>query len=678
MVECYSRMLIDNHITEDDPSFITAFDAQRYVSLVKQSGVDAFMIYACDHNGNCYYPTRVGHPHRNLHRHDNYGDLIRLVRQQGIHPIAYYTVVYHNHPAKSHPTWRMASASGQQHDHRYWWACPNSREYVEFTKSQLAEIIAYDIDGIFIDMTFWPVVCCCPNCREKFLKLTGKEIPEAIDWNNPDWVAFQRFRESSMVAYCQELAGFIKSIKPITVTFQNSPIIFGWSWGQTPGIANACDYTSADFYGGKYQHILGAKILAACSSKQPYEYMTSRCVNLNDHTSMKSEADLLCEASTTLASGGAYFFIDAINPDGSLNPAVYERLGRVSSHLAPFVSQMKHYRPTLSADTGLYFSMSSFIDPSLNGKALKDLEFSSNLAFTPPYEEMLGTSIMLTHAHRPFKVVRDAEGDLNQFKTLIINNAMVMSQDEVEKIKNFVAQGGTLLATGLTSLWRPDGSTSGDFALADVFGVSYTGKQSARINYLKLPGEQNLVSCRMPAPLVKPNSQQVEELAKLVEPIFDPDDPQHYASIHSNPPGRETGHPGLTIHNFGKGRCIYLAPPLLTLQQDAQESFGAWLLQKYAPSQIVLGTNAPVAVEVTLLKSTTSPNWLVCLVNYQKETPNIPVHGIHLSLRLPAGAATSCTCLSNGNKLPFQAVDGILSFDLPELNTLEMVEIQVG
>ena len=103
--------------------------------------------------------------------------------------------------------------------------------------------------------------------------------------------------------------------------------------------------------------------------------------------------------------------------------------------------------------------------------------------------------------------------------------------------------------------------------------------------------------------------------------------------------------------------------------------FSAWLLKEYAPPQMVLETDAPVSVDVTLLKSTTANNWLVCLVNYQKELPNIPVNGIHLSLRLPVGKITGCTCTSNGEKLPYQVSDGVLSFDLPRLETLEMVEI---
>ena len=502
MQSCYTRLLIDNHISEDDPSFMTRFDPPRYVALVKQAGVEASMVYACDHNGNCYYPSQVGHQHRNLNGRDIFGETVSRLRQAGLHPIAYYTAIYHNHSAKTHPAWRMQDPTGQQHDGRYWWSCPNCADYRAFTKAQVSEVVSYDVDGIFIDMTFWPVVCCCPNCREKYYRQTGQDIPESVDWADPAWVAFQRFRESSMVDFCEELAAAIKAIKPITVTFQNSPIIFGWAWGQSPGIANACDYTSGDFYGGKYQHILGAKILSAATKKQPFEYMTSRCVNLNDHTSMKSEAELRCEAATTLASGGAYFFIDAINPDGTLLEAVYERLGRVSAALAPFTRKLKEHHPALSADTGLYFSMTSLTNPSLNGSRLRQLSNDYHSTSTPAYEEMLGASIVLARTHRPFKVVRDAEGDLSRLHTLVINNASVMTTAQVEKVREFVRRGGTLIATGLTSLYREDGSTSGDFALADVLGVSYAGGLSRRVNYLALPGPQSFVSCNQPAALV--------------------------------------------------------------------------------------------------------------------------------------------------------------------------------
>ncbi len=684
ITRCYSRMLIDNHITEDDPAFMTRFDPQRYAALVKKAGVEASMVYACDHNGNCYYPTKVGHMHRNLAGRDIFGETLACLRAEGIIPVAYYTTIYHNHSAQNNPSWRMQDIHGRQHDGRYWWSCPNSPEYLAFTKAQISEIIAYDIEGIFIDMTFWPVVCCCANCRGKFLGQTGWEIPGIIDWHDPCWIAFQRFRERSMVEFCEELAAHIKIQKDITVTFQNSPIIFGWGWGQTPGIANACDYVSGDFYGGKYQHILGAKILAAASKNQPFEYMTSRCVNLPDHTSIKSEAELRCEAATTLANGGAYFFIDAINPDGTLTEPVFERLGRVSLDLAPFKQKIQEDQAVLTGETGLYFSMLSLIDLNVQGKLLNSLK--GQTISTPTYEELLGTSIVLTRAHQPFVIVRDGEGDLSKLRTLVVNNAQVLSALEVEKIRAFVYQGGTLIATGLTSLGKADGTPGRimadgkpNFALADVFGVTYSGNFSREINYLVFPEADSPAVGRYvlnnhPAPLV--TLAGAEKLGGFTEMWFDPADPDRYASIHSNPPGHETGFVGLSIHPYGKGRCIYLAPDLLHIQQDAQQEFGKWLFNQFAPSQSILKTNAPAAVEITLLESRTTGSLLVGLVNYQKELPNIPVNGLYVDLHVWKRIPTSCRLVSNGHDLPFSVIDHEVHFEIPMLETIEMVEFR--
>ena len=88
------------------------------------------------------------------------------------------------------------------------------------------------------------------------------------------------------------------------MTFQFSPVLHGWSYGQSPAIAAACDYTSGDFYGGRDQQSLGTKVLAAFSRNVPYEFMTSRCVDLHDHTSMKSEEELFAHVSMTLANAG--------------------------------------------------------------------------------------------------------------------------------------------------------------------------------------------------------------------------------------------------------------------------------------------------------------------------------------------------------------------------------------
>ncbi|MBI4977091.1 MAG: alpha-L-fucosidase [Spirochaetes bacterium] len=664
----YARLLIDNHITEDDPSFMTKFNPVNYVAMAKKAGVDSAMIYALCHNGNAYYPTKVGHMHKNLKGRDIFGETVNLMRKAGIVPVAYYTSIYHNHSAKTNPAWRVTHANGKQHGGRYWWSCPNNDEYRAFTRAQIGEVIAYDVDGIFNDMTFWPGICVCPSCRAKYLKETGKEIPEKIDWKDKEWVSFQRFRERSMASFTQEISAFIKSKKDMTVTHQTSTIMHGWMNGYSLGIADACDYTSGDFYGGKYQHVIGTKVLAAATKNMPYEFMTSRCVNLRDHTSMKSEAELTVEAATTLANSGAYFFIDAINPDGTLEESVYERLGAVAKTLDPYMQTVKRLKPVITGDTALYYSSAAYIDDNASSDIMTP---NGN---KPAADELFGTSIILTRNHIPFRAVTAASKDYEGLSTIVMNNIAYMSDEENAKIRAFVKNGGTLIATGNTSLHDLDGNTTGNFALADVFGVSYAKSYAKKFHYISFNDKRWLVSSHARAPFVTADTATV--IARIVEPAFDPD-AKEYASIHSNPPGVITGYAGLTVNKFGKGKCIYLASPMLSLKQDAQQEFGAWLFREHAPSDIVMKTNAPACVEITVNKSTVENSYLIGFVNYQSEQPNVPVHDISVTIKLPDGRKPkSCTRVSDGAKLPVTFDNGGITLTIPRLETIEMIIVE--
>jgi hypothetical protein len=675
----YSRLLIDNHITEDDTSFLSNFDPAANVALIKQAKVEAAMVYACCHNGNCYYPTKVGHIHKNIAGKDLFGQMVSLLRKENILPIAYYTVIYHNDSAKSNPAWRRTDFIGRQHMGRYWFSCPNNPEYAAFVKQQLTEVISYDIAGIFIDMTFWPGICFCHECREKYLRETGGEMPIVINWNDPIWVKFQRIREQWIGDFAHQLTAHIKSQKPdLPVTHQFSPVLQGWYRAQSPLIATACDYTSADFYGGKFQQRLGTKVMAAFSKNLPFEFMTSRCVDLSDHTSTKSEAEMLCSAATTLANGGACFFIDAINPDGTLQPEVYRKLGNVNTTLAPYMVTLARHKPTAVADCGLYFSMASHIDERLNNAKLEDIvpkHGISNMEGVDnrQIEELVGASIALNNAHITYKII-PPETELVGLKTLIITDALYMSNKECQRIRKFVSEGGTLIATGKTSLFDLEGNTTGDFALADIFGVSYQNKDSANISFLA-SNEGELICAKDPAPLVKATTAKV--LAKVAQTFFAPNDPVHYASIHSNPPGLVTDYAGMTVNDFGKGKCIYIYSKFLALHQHAQEAFAQQLLNKHAQSKFILATNAPACVEITLLKSTAQNTLLLCFINYQNEMPNIPVQNITAKIQLPDFIkGKNCSAISGRKDIIYTLEDNSILIEIPQLDTIEMFEIR--
>ena len=126
-----------------------------------------------------------------------------------------------------------------------------------------------------------------------------------------------------------------------------------------------------------------------------------------------------------------------------------------------------------------------------------------------------------------------------------------------------------------------------------------------------------------------------------------------------------------------RSTCIYLASPVLSLRQDAQQAFAARLLAEHAPGGVILDTNAPPAVEMTVLRSTTADAWLLALVNYQLELPNVPGRELTVTVALPdAWRPTTARLVSTGADLPWCVRNGALSVTIPCLETLEMVEFR--
>jgi hypothetical protein len=678
MKNCYARLLIDNHITECDDSFMTRFDPGNYADMAQKAQVDSAMVYACCHNGNCYYPTKVGHMHKNLEGRDIFGETIECLKKENILPIAYTTVIFHNDSAINNPQWRMKDVNGKERHNRYRFSCPNNRDYLEFTKKQCSEIISYDVQGIFIDMTFWPMICHCDSCRKKYKEEAGTTIPETIEWSNPEWISFQRARERWMGEFALKLTSHIKDEKPgITVVHQFSPVLHGWFLGQSSAISDASDYSSGDFYGDITQQRFGAKVFDAFSKITPYEYMTSRCVDLHDHTSTKSGDELFCHAATTLANGGAYFFIDAINPDGTLCEETYEKLGNVSERLRPHKDFIQKHTPEIFAETGVYFSMQSCVNFNAEKVDIKRFDEDSsnmNIRQSPHLDEAMGTAKTLNKLHIPYKVITDKTRDLSGFKTIVLNNVVFLSEEETVRLRQFVENGGTLIATGLSSLYCGDKS-DGDFALKDVLGVSFTGKMSEKINYLTVDYEKNsFVSCQDSAPLTKAVSANA--MALLTEPHFKCNDKDIYASIHSNPPGILTEYSALAENKFGKGKCVYLASSIMTSPNHAQQEFAASLFQEQIRPGALISSNAPSCVETTILKSAVSNSWILCLVNFQEELPNIPVHDLETILNIPE--VSSVMKVSDGSEAEFAQKDGKTIIKLDKLDVVEMFEIKCG
>jgi hypothetical protein len=91
----------------------------------------------------------------------------------------------------------------------------------------------------------------------------------------------------------------------------------------------------------------------------------------------------------------------------------------------------------------------------------------------------LGWYQALIEARIPFEMVHDETMEaarLRSFKTLILPNIAALSDAQCEQIGQFVAAGGSLVATHETSLYDEWGQRRRDFGLAGLFGAHYDGR----------------------------------------------------------------------------------------------------------------------------------------------------------------------------------------------------------
>ena len=180
---------------------------------------------------------------------------------------------------------------------------------------------------------------------------------------------------------------------------------------------------------------------------------------------MKSEALLEAKASAAVADAAAFIFIDAIDPIGTLNPLVYERMGRIFDRLLPYYPHLGGQRVR---DVAIFSSLESKFNMATNGRGPDMVDLSD--AHTA---SSMQVGRRLIAAHVPFGVVtKQSLNRLDGVKLLVLSNPMAMDEEETSAIRAWVQNGGTLLASGPVGLIDKRGHLQKDFPLGDVLGVT--------------------------------------------------------------------------------------------------------------------------------------------------------------------------------------------------------------
>lgn len=684
------RNLVDMHIPDWNPEFLSQFDPEHYADMMEKANVDTAIIYAGSCLGICYWPTKVGHMHNGIKGRDIFGETVKYCREKGINVIGYFNM-WSRWAFENYPEWRMLNVEGycavwnynRESPGRYRVCCLNSQGYRDYVCKQVIDLASgYELNGMWIDMIGWNgTVCYCHNCRKKYLEETGREIPEIVNWDNPEWVTFVRARERWFVDFQEMVRDAIHSVKPeISIAFQCASWTIGWGSGCTEELLQIGDYLAGDFYGNSIEQSIICKALTALSRNKPIEFMTSRCENLYYHTTTKSVQELKRAVSSAFAHNAAFVFIDAIDPVGTICDKFYSMMGEIYNEFKP-IREVLNPDAELMADVGIYSNMLSAFDASVKDKHIKDTITTVN-TLAP----MKRIGELLIRSHIPYQIITPNNlDDCSSIQILILPNVRTLTKKEIDVIKKFVANGGSLIVTGDTGMWDENGNKLSDFALAKLTGVHFKEITNEDITYMTPVGKGISL---MPEnegkyPMQVSHTQNiievendVEILAELVLPYSRSDEIYKFSSAISNPPGIWTGKPSITLRKYGLGRVMYIAAPLENEENYTQKTVFTNLIKSLSTRSFIINTNAPEWIEVIAYYDCARNTIQLSLVKTMHEWFDATVYDVRVDLKVPK-TVCSIADITTGKSITFVQSGETLSIVLPEVSDFTMLLINM-
>ncbi|MBE9549325.1 MAG: alpha-L-fucosidase [Proteobacteria bacterium] len=691
--ESLRRLLIDMHIPDWDTGFLERFDPELMARDAINTGADGIMIYFQSHVGLCNWPTESGEQHRAFTGGDPMRVLIDTLKDHGVGICAYYSTMFNTWAYNRHPEWRIKPAApaimGPLPMARYGLCCPNNPDYRQFVRAQATEIVLnYTIDTFFYDMMWWPAVCLCDHCQARCLEETGAAIPATVDWNDPQWCAFQQAREKWITGFAVELKELVHQLRPGTTVYHNFALAMSnWSKGVSFASTAGHDFLGGDFYGGRNEQLVISKLMLNLSTSRPTEFMTTVARNLVDHEQLQNQASLETQVFGATGASSAFLMIAAVDPDGRNNPAMLNRIKAVFEKTRPYEAFIGG-NPI--EDIGVYFSDHSKMNFADNGTALAQMNCGARPDY-PHFEAVKGACTKLAATHLPFGVITGQRLDrLSEYKLIVLPNLLRMTIEEVHAFRDYVKQGGKLYASRLTSLTLTDGTQGGDFSLAEVFGCHFNGETTGRISYSR-------PACKIVSTTLRPERQlghrnsanemtgavrlqtgSGEALAKLSLPFGYPHDgttsDQNWASIHSDPPWTQLEEPSIVSNRYGKGRAIFSAADIEAGDSEGCSKLFVGLIKELLGEAPAFTANTHPAVWMNAFDQPQQNRCTISFLNYQLETPVLPIANIPFELKPPEGKQfTRLLRLPEMTEQPMQLnEDGRLIAELPELKAFAM------
>ncbi|MDD3925858.1 MAG: HEAT repeat domain-containing protein [bacterium] len=251
-------------------------------------------------------------------------------------------------------------------------------------------------------------------------------------------------------------------------------------------------------------------------------------------------------------------------------------------------------------------------------------------AYHNAYSNMqMGIWRKLTEAHLPIEPViceTISPKKLAPYKLVVLANGRVLSEEEENTIREFVRQGGTLLADASTTLYDRWSRQRRDYGLSDVFGLSFNGLSA--------------------------NNDAVKDIKGKVMARCDNGDPE------------------LTLHRYGKGMCIFSTRSLEKREPRMWQELIASILKSMNVSLPVEVENCPADIDVVPRRQPNKDRLIVHLINWRKEEAK------GIVLKLNKVDKVKVFYAADDREIVPESKDGRLIIPIRDFKTYEIVVIE--
>jgi hypothetical protein len=375
-----------------------------------------------------------------------------------------------------------------------------------------------------------------------------------------------------------------------------------------------------------------------------------------DFGALKNQAALEYECFRLIASGCGCTVGDQLSPRGTLDPAIYHRIGSVYEQVARKEAWCQNVTPQI--EIGVITAASSDSD------------------HIEKIDE--GVMRMVLETHYQFEYL-DAQSDFDAYPLLILPDSIHLTPILRQKLADYLKQGGKLLMSYHSGLMLD----SDQFGIE--CGITFQGEYEYTPSYIRVhdalqQGIEPMDHVMYAASAQVAMHEGTDALASVIKPYFNRTW-EHFCSHQHTPPDTVTSIPAVTQH----GDVIYIASAI----------FGAYIEYGYRPYREIvrncierllpnklIRSNLPTTAETTLMKQ--DDRLILHVLHYTPQRTArkidlleevIPLYNRNVSVKT-GRKPSKVLLIPEQQALPFTWDDMYAHFTIPEIRGHQMVLIE--